>query len=70
MIELSTSPQPQRRLNSSTDVSAPRSHAVTEQVAPLRLVGVPRGGNRLDRGLHSLVAKSMVHIAEAEPDAL
>lgn len=44
--------------------------AVIEQTAPLKFVGVPRGGDRLDRGLHSLVAKSMVHIAETEPDGL
>ena len=44
--------------------------ALIEQAAPLKFVGAPRGGDRLDRGLHSLVAKSMIHTAETEPDAL
>ncbi len=41
-----------------------------EQVAPLKFVGAPRGDDHLDRGLHSLVAKSMLLLADAAPEDL
>ena len=44
--------------------------ASVERVAPLKFVGAPHGSNHLDRGLHSLVAKSMGHVADADPEEL
>ena len=44
--------------------------ASVEQVTPMKFVGAPRGGDHLDRGLHSLLAESMLVLAVSESEEL